>query len=197
MAINRDYKKSSAGGKSGNPMITGMVIGVLIGLAIALAVALYINSAPSPFKQAQPPATATAPAAKPTVKQPATPGQADKPDDKKNRFTYYDILPGTEQPVTDQEIKQAPQGGKDQYFLQAGSFQNETDANNLKAKLALMGVEATIQSANVPDKGVWHRVRVGPFSDIEEMNKSRTTLTQSGIQPSLIKVQEAGAPAKH
>lgn len=197
MAINRDYKKSSASGKSGNPMITGMVIGVLIGLAIALAVALYINSAPSPFKQAQPPATATAPATKPAVKQPATPGQADKPDDKKNRFTYYDILPGTEQPVTDQEIKQAPQGGKDQYFLQAGSFQNETDANNLKAKLALMGVEATIQSASVPDKGIWHRVRVGPFSDIEEMNKSRTTLTQSGIQPSLIKVQEAGTPAKH
>ena len=46
--------------------------------------------------------------------------------------------------MTDQEIKQAPQGGKDQYFLQAGSFQNEADANNLKAKLALMGVEATI-----------------------------------------------------
>ena len=197
MAINRDYKKSSAGGKSGNPMITGMVIGVLIGLAIALAVALYINSAPSPFKPAQPPATAGAPAAKPSVKQPATPGQADKPDDKKNRFTYYDILPGTEKPVTEQEIKQTPQGSKDQYFLQAGSFQNEADANNLKAKLALMGIEATIQSANVPDKGVWHRVRVGPFSDIEEMNKSRTTLAQSGIQPSLIKVQEAGTPAKH
>lgn len=196
MAINRDYKKSS-GGKSGNPMITGMVIGVLIGLAIALAVALYINSAPSPFKQAQPPAATTLPAGKPAAKHNGAPSQADKPDDKKNRFTYYDILPGTEQPVTEQEIKQTPQGSKDQYFLQAGSFQNEADANNLKARLALMGIEATIQSANVPDKGVWHRVRVGPFSDIEEMNKSRTTLAQSGIQPSLIKVQEAGAPAKH
>lgn len=198
MAINRDYKKSSGGGKSGNPMITGMVIGVLIGLAIALAVALYINSAPSPFKQAQAPAASTPPpAGKPAEKHTGAPGQADKPDDKKNRFTYYDILPGTEQPVTEQEIKQTPQGGKDQYFLQAGSFQNEADANNLQAKLALMGVEATIQSANVPDKGVWHRVRIGPFSDIEEMNKSRTALTQNGIQPSLIKVQEAGAPAKH
>ncbi|MBT9614067.1 MAG: SPOR domain-containing protein [Burkholderiales bacterium] len=175
-----------------------MVIGVLIGLAIALAVALYINSAPSPFKQVQPTATtAPQPASKPADKNRDAPGQTDKSDAKKNRFTYYDILPGTEQPVTEQEIKQAPQGGKDQYFLQAGSFQNESDANNLKAKLALMGVEATIQSANLPDKGVWHRVRIGPFSDIEDMNKSRTTLTQSGIQPSLIKVQEAGAPAKH
>lgn len=195
MAINHDYKKRATDGfKSNNPMVNGMVIGVLIGLAIALGVALYINSAPSPFKQVQPPATP------PSGKAPGKPSggssQTDKPDAKKNRFTYYDILPGTEQPVTEQEIKQAPQGGKDQYFLQAGSFQNEADANNLKAKLALMGVEATIQSANVPDKGVWHRVRVGPFGDIEEMNKSRTTLAQSGIQPSLIKVQEAGAPAK-
>ncbi len=197
MAILRDYKKSSAGGKSGNPMVTGMVIGVLVGLAIALAVALYINSAPSPWKQDQ---TAATPTGKATEKPKAAPSQAEKPtekpDDKKSRFTYYDILPGTEQPVTEQEIKQAPQSDKDQYFLQAGSFQNESDANNLKAKLALMGVEATIQSANVPDKGVWHRVRVGPFNDIEDMNKSRTTLTQNGIQPSLIKVQDPNKSAK-
>ena len=198
MAINRDYKKSSAGGKSGNPMITGVVIGVLIGLAIALAVALYINSAPSPFKSAQSTTPAATPAAGKSNTKPADKGTAvgDKPDDKKNRFTYYDILPGTEQPVTEQEIKQAPQSGKEQYFLQAGSFQNEADANNLKAKLALMGIEATIQSATVPDKWVWHRVLVGPFIDVEEMNKSRTTLTQGGIQPSLIKMQVAGTPAK-
>ena len=197
MAINRDYKKRASDGfKSNNPMVNGIVIGVLIGLAIALAVALYINSAPSPFKQAQPPAT-TPPAGKPTDKNTGVPGQVDKPDAKKNRFTYYDILPGAEQPVTDQEIKQAPQGAKDQYFLQAGSFQSEADANNLKAKLALMGVEATIQSANLPDKGVWHRVRIGPFNGIEDMTKSRTTLTQNGIQPGLIKVQEAGSPANH
>lgn len=197
MSIFRDYKKSSAGGKSGNPMVTGMVIGVLVGLAIALAVALYINSAPSPWKQTPASSNTTGKTAdkpKSPVNQAEKP--TDKPDDKKSRFTYYDILPGTEQPVTEQEIKQAPQSDKDQYFLQAGSFQTESDANNLKAKLALMGVEATIQSANVPDKGVWHRVRVGPFNDIEDMNKSRTTLTQNGIQPSLIKVQDPGKTAK-
>ena len=191
MAINRDYKKSSNSSKSGNPMITGMVIGILLGLAIALAVALYINSAPSPFRQQPPPPKAT-PEAKPGAKLP--PAQnggkpSAKADAEKNRFTYYDILPGTEQPVTEQEIKQAPQG-KEQYFLQAGSFQTEVEANNLKAKLALMGVEALIQTASVPDKGVWHRVRVGPFTDIEEMNKARATLSQNGVQSSLIKVLE-------
>ena len=190
MAINRDYKKSSNSSKSSNSMVTGIVIGILLGLAIALAVALYINSAPSPFRQ-QPPAKTT-PEAKSGAKLPAAQNGAKpnaNPDAQKNRFTYYDILPGTEQPVTEQEIKQAPQG-KEQYFLQAGSFQTEVEANNLKAKLALMGVEALIQTASVPDKGVWHRVRVGPFTDIEEMNKARATLSQNGVQSSLIKVLE-------
>lgn len=194
MAINRDYKKS-AGNKSNNPMITGIVIGVLLGLAIALAVALYINAAPSPFRQ-QPTPAKTPPDAKPGTK-PGTQSAAQpdaKPDAQKNRFTYYDILPGTEQPVTEQEIKQAAPG-KEQYFLQAGSFQTEVDANNLKAKLALIGVEAVIQTASVPDKGVWHRVRVGPFSDIEEMNKVRSTLSQNGVQSGLIKILES-APTK-
>jgi len=190
MAINRDYKKKSPGSKSGNPMITGIVIGILLGLAIALAVALYINAAPSPFRKPAPAQTPTpGSATKPGAGTPAAKADT-KPETQKNRFTYYDILPGTEQPVTDQDIKQSPQDKKDQYFLQAGSFQNEVDANNLKAKLALIGVEALIQSASVPDKGVWHRVRVGPFSDIEEMNKARAMLSQNGIQPSLIKVLE-------
>lgn len=188
MAINRDYKKTGGSPGKGNPMVTGIVIGVFVGLTIALMVALYVTNAPSPFKGKET-ATPTTPAApaKPNTPQAAKPA----PDKDPKKFTFYDILPGTEQPVSDQDIKQAPQGAKDRYFLQAGSFQNEADANNLKAKLALMGVEATIQSATVPDKGVWHRVRVGPFADVEEMNKARVTLSQNGIQPTLIKVQDA------
>lgn len=188
MATNRDYKKRATDGfTANNPMITGVVIGVLIGLGIALIVALYINAAPSPFRQATNPAASAKPPAKPSA-QKADGKASGQPE--KNRFTYYDILPGAEQPVTEQEIKQAPRGSKDQYFLQAGSFPNEADANNLKAKLALMGVEATIQTASVPDKGVWHRVRVGPFNDVEEMNRARANLAQNGLEASLIKVQE-------
>ena len=186
MAINRDYKRSTNNSKSGNPMITGIVIGILIGLAIALAVALYINAAPSPFRQ--PPPTPA------TVAKPGAPAKIEaQPEPQKNRFTYYDILPGTEQPVTEQELKQAPRSDKEQYYLQAGSFQTEVDANNLKANLALIGVEALIQTASIPDKGVWHRVRVGPFSDIEALNKARASLSQNGIQTSLIKVLDSAA----
>ena len=67
------------------------------------------------------------------------------------------------------------------YFLQAGSFSNEADADKLKARLALLGMEASVQSVSIPDKGVWHRVRLGPYSNSAEMNKVRATLKQNGL----------------
>ena len=73
----------------------------------------------------------------------------------------------------------------------AGSFQNAPDADNLKARLALVGIEATIQTTNLPEKGVWHRVRVGPYSDVEELNRIRGVLKQNGVDAALVKVREA------
>ncbi|MGH8717263.1 MAG: SPOR domain-containing protein, partial [Burkholderiales bacterium] len=108
----------------------------------------------------------------------------------------YKILPGVEEPVTEKELKQAakqPNLTKDVYFLQAGAFQNVSDADNLKAKLALLGVEANIQSATLADKGVWHRVRVGPYINVDELNRMRVTLKQNGIDASLIKVYDTPA----
>jgi cell division protein FtsN len=78
----------------------------------------------------------------------------------------------------------------DIYFLQVGSFQKAADADNLKAKLALTGLYASVQEVNIPDKGTMHRVRVGPFRDTEEMNRARGLLTQSGVQGTVIKQKE-------
>jgi cell division protein FtsN len=189
----RDYKSASkpAAKKDGNPMFTGILIGLFVGLAAALAVAFYVMRSPSPFVVKEKPATtsetALAPKANATAAKP--PAQETKP-----RFDFYTILPGTEEPVTEQEIKQASQKPtgpeKDSYYLQAGAFQKESDADNLKAKLALMGVEAVIQTANLPEKGVWHRVRVGPYTTLDEINRVRTTLIQNSIETSLIKTKE-------
>lgn len=188
--MSKDYKpRSVPKSRGGSPMLTGILIGVFIGLAVAIAVAFYVPSLTKGYRQpeAAPPAppAAAKPAAKPTA------GAPQAADNKKPRFDFYNILPGTEEPVTDQDVKPPAAGSKEQYFLQAGAFPNEADADNLKARLALMGVEATVQSANVPDKGVWHRVRVGPFANIDEMSKARTTLAQNGIQATLIKVKDA------
>jgi cell division protein FtsN len=64
------------------------------------------------------------------------------------------------------------------------------DADNLKAKLALTGLYASVQEVNIPDKGTMHRVRVGPFRDPDEMNRARALLAQNGVQASVVKQKE-------
>jgi cell division protein FtsN len=76
------------------------------------------------------------------------------------------------------------------YFLQVGAFQKPADADNLKAKLALTGLEASVQEVTIPEKGIMHRVRVGPFRDPDEMNRARTLLAQTGVQGTVIKQTE-------
>jgi len=193
--MSKDYKGSerkSGERRGGSPLLLGILIGLLLGLGIALGVAWYINKMPSPFL------TRSAPAAKGGTPKAAAPDTV-KSDDKsakapepKPRFDFYKILPG-EEPATVQQLKDAqskPAAAKETFFLQAGAFPNAPDADNLKARLALLGVEASIQTTTVPDKGVWHRVRLGPYTSIEELTRVRDTLKQSGIETTLIKVRE-------
>jgi len=205
--MSRDYKKPAprtSKAKNGKPMLTGILVGLFVGLAIALAVAIFVNSIPSPFVDKNKSADKPVHESKPPVKD--TGNAEDAKDSKitdKPRFDFYTILPGSEEAVTDKQIKQtaqqtAPGNVKDTYFLQVSSFQKEADADNLKAKLALLGVEATIQTVTLPEKGIWHRVRVGPYTSIDELNRVRATLAQNGMEAALIKINDAAAnPAKN
>ena len=69
-------------------------------------------------------------------------------------------------------------------------IEKAADADNLKAKLALTGLEAGVQEVSIPEKGTMHRVRVGPFRSAEEMNKARVLLSQNGVQGTVIKQKE-------
>jgi cell division protein FtsN len=195
--MSRDYKKPdrSSSRKEGSPLFAGILIGLAVGLAVAIGVALYINFSPKPFasRDKLPQESAKA-QAKPAPAEDA--GKKDKPADKP-RFDFYTILPGSEEPVSEQEIKRAAKqvgAVKESYFLQVGSFQAAAEADNMKARLALLGLEAVIQTADIPDKGVWHRVRIGPFTNIEDMNRSRALLAQNDIPSSLVKIKE---PSTH
>lgn len=191
--MSKDYKrpepKSRGGGSS---LIIGILIGLVLGLGIALAVAWYINKMPSPFLSRTPPAKG----------EPAKGAQAPARSEEKTaraheakpRFDFYKILPGTEEPATDQQLRESQKkstaAAKETFFLQAGAFQSAPDADNLKARLALLGIEAKIQTTTLPDRGVWHRVRVGPYTSVEELNRTRDTLKQNGVETALIKVRE-------
>ena len=77
------------------------------------------------------------------------------------------------------------------YYLQAGSFQNPADADNQKARLAILGLESSVEPSVLPDKGTWYRVRLGPYRKLEEINRARQTLAQNGIDASLVKLKDA------
>ncbi|MDB5790332.1 MAG: cell division protein, partial [Massilia sp.] len=75
------------------------------------------------------------------------------------------------------------------YFLQAGAFREISDAEATRAKLALLGFEAAI-SDRTSDSGVLHRVRLGPFSQVEAVNKARAKLLDSGIDVAIVRNQK-------
>jgi len=189
--MSKDYRKTAPRAKSGGGLLLGLFIGFLLGLGLAAAIAIYFFKTPVPFLNKAKPPERTAPAT------PGLTGPSGKTEETKPRFDFYRILPGQEETVTEQQMKQAAQAAakagapsKDMYFLQAGAFQNPADADNLKARLALLGLEASVEPTNLPDKGVWYRVRLGPYSNVDEIKRVRTQLVENGADASLVKIRD-------
>jgi cell division protein FtsN len=199
----RDYKpapKAKPAGKS-NPFVSGLLVGLLLGIGASVGVAVYVKKGAAAFQEKATPAPEIPVTAKPTEKNPApdATATADAPK-KEDRFTFYGILTGSESPVSEQEVKQAteqkatqatpdkPATPSESYYLQVGAYQTEQEADNSKAKLALIGLEAVVQTATIPEKGILHRVRVGPLASLDEINKARSELARNGFDATLIKI---------
>ena len=188
-------RKSGFGGT-----LFGIFIGVALGLSLAAAVAFYLMKGGNPYVAASP--AASREVAKETPKSGR--GEASAPE--KPRFDFYKILPGGEGPrvpkagvpSSDKAVakvdERAAQTDKDKaakaaerFWLQAGSFANEADAEDLKARLALAGWEAAIQPASLPDKGQRFRVRLGPYDNTDELSRMKTELAKRGFDVAVIK----------
>jgi cell division protein FtsN len=198
-------RKSSAGGT-----LLGVFVGLVIGISIAFGVVWYLNKATLPFqnKYEGAPKDDKSKAAAPGTPAPAPAPLPGKPGDKPpGRFEFYDLLEGkqpaaprpaapaatpggTPAPPPPPPAAEAKPGPVTVFYLQVGAFQKPADADNLKAKLALTGLEAGVQEVSIPEKGTMHRVRVGPFRDPDEMNKARALLSQNGVQGTVIKLTE-------
>jgi cell division septation protein DedD len=72
------------------------------------------------------------------------------------------------------------------YYLQAGAFRARDDAEAVKARILMLGMSAQVQPAQV-NNGTLYRVRVGPFKGIDEMNRSRETLSKAKIESSVVR----------
>ncbi|MHB1214186.1 MAG: SPOR domain-containing protein [Thiobacillus sp.] len=169
--VSRTNRRSSGNRRSGgNSIFTGVMIGVTVGAILAVGVALWITDN-NPFTPATP--TAVPPQAAPAAPEAAP------------SFDFYKVLPSDAPSVLPQSA--APAATATRYYLQAGAFQNADEADNLKAQLAMLGVEAAIQTGEVAGKGVLHRVRVGPFLALDDVNRTRSLLTQNNIPATLVK----------
>ena len=207
-------KRSSAGSrkKSGGGTLLGLFIGLVIGVLCAAGVVWYIYKTPPPFSNKSQPSPTLATAQSPAVTNgtaptpmalPGKPGDPIPQNGEKPRFDFYKILPGNSEAIPDPKpadekiidpkqadaVQTKPEKDnalKEPAYLQTGSFQNAADADNQKAKLALMGVEASVQQVMLQEK-VWFRVRLGPFKKLDDLNSIRSDLSKQGIEANVVK----------
>ncbi len=125
----------------------------------------------------------------PVAKQAPEPAKPPKPT-----FDFYTILPETETVLPDWSTKGKPLRSKPEkgvsYILQAGSFASFDEADQLKAKLALAGMVAQIQKVTIEGKGTYHRVRLGPYERIEQLDTAAQQLQKMGIKAIRLKVKK-------
>jgi cell division protein FtsN len=140
-------------------------------------------------------------------------GASAEPATNEPRFDFYEILPQYEVTVPDDAdapaassaararaagnttantaapaaTTAAPVAAPGSYVLQTGSFRSHADADRMQASLALLGVESRIQKVAI-DSGEFHRVRIGPISNLDELNRIRNVLSQAGIDSLMMKV---------
>jgi cell division protein FtsN len=183
MAKRRHKDRASA---SDYPGWAWMLFGLLIGLSVAFAI--YVNGRDSraPLqpvaREAASMEEATGQAAPDPVQIPsAAPDGPAKP-----RFDFYSMLPNFEVIIPEQEPDVSTDTAAKAvvvpgvYVLQAGSFTQHADADRRRAQLALQGIESTIQRVTIDDK-TYHRVRIGPIEDLEQLNMVRSRLREADI----------------
>lgn len=195
--MTRDYKdakrpkerRKKARRKSDEPATPGWVwllAGLVLGLLLAGTV-YYRELAPRTERAS----------AQPTPQREAT--ETKEPEaaqaeveEQRPSFDFYEMLPNFEVVIPEKELDvrrdrdRTPVRDEGSYILQVGAFQNHVDADRVKAKLALLGVESRIQEVSI-DQQTWHRVRVGPINDLDELNATRARLLDAGVEMLIIR----------
>lgn len=183
----------------------GMMLGVVIGLAVAVAVAVFVTRAPLPFVN-------KVVRSGDRIVEPRTPADApdpNRPAASRQRASDAPAAPARSGPEAPAASAPAPSATPDRaasvppgvapageaaesgaertlYVLQAGAFRLADDADNMKAKLALIGLEARVQPAEVNGQRVF-RVRIGPYVNLDDLNRARARLEENGIESAVVR----------
>ncbi len=170
-----------------------MLFGLSLGLAVAFAVYVKDRSPRVATRPDAPQPASMQSALDDNNEAAVDKGAAEAPAEK--RFTFYDMLPNFEVIIPEQEPDVAadiePQAVVEPglYVLQAGSFSAYADADRRRAQLALHGIESQIQRVTIDDR-TYHRVRIGPTNDLDELNMLRSRLRNAKIDVLRIRVSD-------
>jgi cell division protein FtsN len=195
--------------------LLGLFIGIAVGLGLAAGIAFYLTRAGNPYqstspareplreptKEAAKPGRPESGAAErprfdfykilPGVEEPKMPPKTAEraPPDKvtAERAASPDKTIAKVEERAPPAAPDRPSKAGERFWLQAGSFTSMADAENLKARLAFAGWEATIQPVTLPDKGVRYRVRLGPYDNTDAMTRMKGELATRGFDVAVIK----------
>jgi cell division protein FtsN len=163
-------------------------LGLALGLSLSVMVLVWQNYRD---KQA---ATTEAQQPKP---EPRTASSAAEVEEAGKTYDFYNMLPKFEVvvPEKDREVARERDNAPATierpgvYVLQAGSYRRQEDADRIRAQLKKVGIDANVQRVAV-DEDVWHRVRIGPISDLTELNRLRARLRAADLDSLVIRVGE-------
>ena len=183
-------RSPSRSGKSRS--ILWLIVGLLLGAALMWGAQHYYYRDSKPFTGF---ANLFA-SAKKSIDTGDAPKSAETERPPKPKLDFYTILPEFE------TVLPEPKGGRKtakiesaetgvNYILQAGSFGNLEDADRLKAKLTLSGLETNIQKVVIEGRGAYYRVRLGPYASVEALDSISAKLAQLGIKALRLKVKKA------
>ena len=187
-ATSRDYK-TRRGRTTGFSGWMGVVCGLAVGLGVAGIVYIKDHRPEAQISRAVKADRKKFHGNEPPEWSAGDPGT----EDSAKSYAFYDMLPKFEVVVPEKEkdvrpdIKSVPETRRGTYVLQAGSYKNYADADRVRAQLALQGVESKVQKVSV-DNDTWHRVRIGPISKLDELNRLRQILRKAEVDVLVIRV---------
>lgn len=179
------------------PVWIWLLGGVLLGLGLSAVVLIADRDGRLPKPRANPAATA------PRESEPAiAPAPKPAPEKQKPRYDFYTLLRERETQVSDKELAEkvkaesaqpatqpaAQNAPRERYLLQAGAFRDMRDADAVKARIALAGLQARVEAADVNGAAVY-RVRLGPYATARELEEAKRQLAENGV-PDTLAVRE-------
>jgi cell division protein FtsN len=189
----------SGRGRQHGGTFVGLIVGLLLGLGIAVVVALFVTQGQLPFVNKVMRATERAPETKAPAELPdpnkpllskdrPAPAPAE-PVDGATKPGAAEGKPAESRPADEPRAVETPEAGRDErsaFLLQAGSFRTLEDAEGMRARLALLGYEARVLSADVNGQTVY-RVRLGPFAKVDDVNQAKSRLADNGIESAVMR----------